>query len=303
MPTDRNPSARLADDLTAFLEFEYGIELHAAEEQHIFPFIHHCAYRPAISYPHGGWHQKPITRDLPRRIHLLRRYLRQEYDFHAMTDASVELAIALQLQLAPDSRRAQGITSDEVLTLLRAIDITTARGCRLRAGILLLRETWARPSEVLKRNLLLDVNASNPRGIAVRVPTSKTNPGPDPEYLIVEHNDDQEQCAVCALHDWVTFLGSDWDGPLMPGLSGYVPTQQTWKVKNFNAELSALAHKAFNGSRHLSAYSFRRGGATTAASFGWPVSAIRRKLRHETLGYIHTYVDTPYLFNIMRSVG
>jgi len=169
----------------------------------------------------------------------------------------------------------------------------------MRAIILILWDTWARPSEILSRQYQTDIDDTDERGIMLLVPTSKVNPGPEPEILTITHNKSQEFCSVCALRAWCDYLGSDWSGPLFPGIIGLEPTRIKMRSTQFWGRFTRLVTRTWGEHRHYSPYSIRRGGATTAAALGWPMSEIKLKLRHDDEFQSMAYIDPAEMFALM----
>jgi hypothetical protein len=300
---------RLAKELKDFVSAEYRIPLSEAIEQpHVHAFLEHCVSRPLVMVPQGGVVQRPLRRTLPSRVKELATLQHRVGLEVRITDSSVTYARQLADQYVTRRKGALPITPDRLLVLLNAIDTNSPYGKRLRAIILCITQTWARPNEILDRAYPDEILTDYDDGIAFIVPRSKTNPGPKPRIFGLRHHKNETVCAVCALKEWVEWLlrwaGEGYRGPLFPIIRRTTARSnpRPLKTPRFRLELQQLAVRCGMSAKSVSAYSFRKGNATTAASRRAPLEQISGGLRQATVRHTLSYIDPDLLFDLMRNV-
>lgn len=285
--------------LESFVRVKFDVEPDGIREDlHSFAFLSHCVTRPIVLSDTGRMKEGPLTRWLPHRVRLLQSYCDALGIACPMGERSMLYATALRDIHAPRRRSAPAMTPADLLRLVTACDRSKPRGLQMKALLLLLWDTWARPSEILRRRFPDDLDATDSRGIIIRLPTSKTKAGTHTEYLTVAHSPEQDLCSICALSDWLRYLGSSWKGQLFPGLKGFTPTAESvW----FKGTLKTLVRTVWGNARHYSPYSLRRGGATAAAALGWSPEIIKNKLRHGHSTHFLDYVDSEVMLSQLRA--
>ncbi len=302
--TELRYAATFKAELEAFARENFGVSTRDInEEVHVRGFLEHCAARPRLhSDGASGMIHGPIRRTLPHRVQCLQWHTQSIGSPYTITDLSIEYARDLRNRYAPTARQARPLTPNDVRQLLQALDVSYPNGARMKALILLYWDTWARPNELLARRYPQELDDTDSRGIVLTVPTSKENRGPTPEYFTVKHDPDTELCAVCALREWLAYLGPNWTGPLFPSLWGYRVSTLPMSTTRLEKCLSTLVRRVWGNARHYTPYSFRRGAATTAASRNWDPKQIQTKLRHDSALEMFTYIDTGELFSHMDTM-
>jgi integrase len=242
----------------------------------------------------------PIRAKLVERVCALAVLLRRKSAPLQITEQSFDAARALQARYAKPFKGARPVLDDDIEQLVRSLDDSNPRHLRLKSGVLLLRSTWARPSEILSRRYPSDINANYRRGIVIAVPTSKTSISP--QYFNVEHDPNPTLCGVCTLRKWLDWLGPGYRGPLFPTLG----PKQCINAKSlgrsyFSAQLSRAFAACGITTHRFTAYSLRKGQATLAAAHGLSLRDIQGRLRHGTILQSVCYIDAPILFQLVRA--
>jgi integrase len=290
---------RYLAQLGALAAEHFDVAGDAVEESHVQAFLDYCVSRPVAYSPRGRMLYKPASRYLPEIVRFVQDYCTNRGLRSPMSSVSHEYACQLRAKIAPETRRAVPLLQKDVDTLIDACITSTPHGLRMRVLLLLFWDTWARPSELLRRRYPDDIDASDQRGIVITVRSSKVNSGPEPEYFAVRHAREENRCPVCSLRTWLEYLGDDWRGPLFPGIKGFLPTAHPLDTTNFCLALKRHAHAALATSQDVSSYSLRRGAATMAAVLDWPPHQIQRKLRHNVSSQMNDYIDAA----LMASLG
>jgi hypothetical protein len=213
------------------------------------------------------------------------------------SDAKLQSEIATKL---PPCNLRRFAAPNELRLLLSAMNPSKAAHLRDSAAILLIWDTWARPHEILNRWYPRDFRHDD-NGLTIILPRSKTNFGPNPEYLLTKHNQCGDSlCPLCALEAWLARLGPDYTGPLFPWVYHDRPVRkQPIKGAQLRLVLVELSN-ACGIEPPLTPYSLRRGGATTAATLRWSFDQIRRKLRHTNCKQSADYINSTTLLEMMR---
>jgi integrase len=301
MENEYTKASRLIRELTMFLHREHDANLQDATEWQIHRFVEYLVDRPA-TYRDGRLGQRPIQRSLVSRIKGLARTLRSLDSPLRITSSTIEYAQQLQLPYLTEKRGAATATIAEIHQLVSALNSDAPRIMRLKAVTLLILHTFARPSEILNRIHPDDVNADQIDGIVLTVPTSKTNPGPKPERFEIVHHPEVLWCAVCALKQWIDWLGDGYAGRLFPMLRRSDDSVQTrpYSTQAYSDSLFRAFARA-GVRRHLTAYSLRKARATHAAAVGIALPTIATSLRHAGLAQAFTYIDRDVLLHRMRN--
>ena len=123
-------------------------------------------------------------------------------------------------------------------------------------------------------------------------PHSKGDPERQGQDVVIPRGSDRVTCAVSAFEDWLLVSGVT-TGPIFGGVQYGALTGQQLHAGDISKILKNAARRAGLPKAKvgkISAYSLRRGLATTARREGRSVESIQRQLRHKnintTLGYI-----------------
>ena len=292
---------RLFREFEAFVAEEHSTD-ELLENPHFRNFLDFLVERPCLYHVNGRPVQKPIRKTLAKRVAQLQRYLRETNNSFQITAPTRSYVSKLQARYVGTTSGAPSVPGEDVERVVRYLDTGRPRHLRLRAITLLVRHAWARPSEIIYRHSPDDINADHFDGVVITVARSKTNNGSRPEYFKIRHGENPRLCAVCALREWVQWLGPDYRGPLFPALT----SDNTIEPRSYSVDQFSLALKrAFTsiglGDRHYSAYSLRKGGATEASAQGMPLKEVQNKLRHSSVSETLTYIDRDVLFTLMRN--
>jgi integrase len=304
MQSERENAERLKQQFESFASEMYGRNLSNVEEDpHFLAFLEHCVERQTTFYMAGRISERPIRAMLQQRVLELGKLLQKTRSRFRISNKAIAYAQTLSDRYATIRKGARAATPEQILLLLSRVDQKTPYGKRMRAAILLLCETWCRPSEIFRRTYPDDVCADYDHGIVITVPRSKTQPGPEPEYFTIPHCTNRQLCAACALHEFVKWLGPTYCGPLFPTITigETKPTGNFWTTAQFHTALKTLQRQSGCEGWGLSGNSFRKAGATNAAANNDPLSEIQEGLRHDSFAYSGHYIDMDVLFERMRS--
>ncbi len=298
-PSMRYNSTLIFKQFCKFLNDEFGSSLSAArEDPHVLRFIDHCVERPTIyAYRHI---QRPIRRFLVWRIRLLAGVLAEMNASLSLSRISFDYAREMSRKYASVDRGSIAATPSDIVALVERLNERDPHELRLKACVLLLWATWARPSELLRRYYPHDICAKYRRGIVIAIPRSKTNVGPSAEYIAVEHDPNKRYCAVCALRRWLDWLGEDYDGPLFPVVMGTRRPGTTPQTTLGLREQLKITQRRHGLATRITPYSFRKGAATAAAANSWKLEDIQRRLRHRSFNYSVPYIDRRVLMQLMK---
>jgi integrase len=301
--SDRDACSRFKLEFETFVLQQFNVAPHQIHETpHALAFLDHCVSRPRVHSSQGRMLQAPLIRTLPERVSDLQRYYGSIGLACPFSDRAHRYAHELRDRIAPVRRRASVLLPNDIRELLDGCDESLPKRLRMRAALLLMWDTWARPSEILSRWYPNDIDATDDRGIIIVVQRSKANQGPLPEYFTIRHANDDDLCPVCNLRKWLDYLGKNWNGPLFPGLRGFEPTLQPLSTIGFNKAMSTIARRVWGKGRHYTSYSLRRGAATTAAALDWPSELIQAKLRHDFVIQISDYIDGHAMASATQSI-
>ena len=298
-----NAARNLYGRLNDFAFERYGVREEDVAEEHVIAFIEHLPEQAPVLV--DGWRrQMPMQRTLGIQFGALARHLRENGIHCPVTHRAINYAEELAERYAPEPIQAPAMSDDIFRETIDGCSTETAGGKRDRAAFLVVRGTWARPSEILRRMYPAEVRAEFREGIVIVVPSSKINQRGEPEYLPIAHAPSERHCAVCALRDWLDYLGPDYKGPLFPRLdvNRRRPMASAMSTADFNVQLRKAVNRVGLGAIHYSSYSLRRGPATAAALRGEPLSKISEALRHENYLQALTYIEAPAMFEMMKNV-
>jgi integrase len=294
-------AAKLLRQLQEFLTERYGIALNEAQEvPHIHAFLEHVVERPTLRH-YREIVQRPIRSTLVQRIADLRQRLYAMGCSLRLTAVTARYALELQNRYSTGRKGALAAYPEDVARLVDWLDDRRPRHLSLKAATLLIWHTWARPSEILSRYYPDDLDPDHTDGIVIIVPRSKTNPGGRPEHFKILHHENTVLCAICALRQWLEWLGADYRGPLFPALSSKRSvTSVPYSTMKFSQALSRAFVAAGVTRRRYTSYSLRKGQATSAASRCRDLKRVQETLRHEHLAQSVDYIDRDVLFDLMR---
>lgn len=303
MSNEERDACRLAGELEDFLKGHYGIAISdAREDPHVLTFFDHCADRSSF-LTENGKRQRSIRHSLVERAYGLANWLRRNESPLQLSARSVDHARLLSDWYSDDRKPRTAIAVRDFRVLIASIETSTPHGKRLKAFLLLLWSTWARPGEIRCRRYPQDVRADYDAGVVITVPRSKTNSGPTPEYLTIAHEPTPEMCPVCALREWLDWLGPDYEGPLFPTVrnGGSQPTSRMMSRVDANTQLLRALRRCGLARKGIVLYSIRRGCATAAAAARWDLTQIQEGLRHRQCRQSVHYIDPDVLFAMMKS--
>lgn len=181
--------------------------------------------------------------------------------------------------------QAKPAVVDAIREMVAACDLTTPKGLRDRAIILIGFSIMGRRSEVTALNVS-DITAHE-KGMIVLIRMSKTDQDAKGAKVPIRYADDPTLCPVVAVQAWLAAMERRGvkDGPLFrridrngrlggtPGAAGRGgPRMSPQSVHNIVQRLARAA--GLENAEEYKGHSLRAGGATAAAAAGAPVSAI-----------------------------
>ncbi len=265
---------------------------------HVMAFLVHCVNRPVVRDERGQLVEGPLRNGLSTLVEALSVYYRC-VGISPITKRVRRFAAALREQYGRPPRLAEPLTLEGVRDFISAMN-RRPLGLRNKAVLLLLCETWCRPGELLALDYPGCVRGSGD-GIVVTFAHCKADCG-EPHFVPVAHARDPDLCPICALKVWIDYLGPGYVGPLFPSLRQGRPRPASLSTSGVTSMLRSLAKKSGRNPDTYSSYSTRRGSATIAASEGWELSAIQRKLWHAHVGQTLHYIGIDALMGRTRSV-
>jgi hypothetical protein len=285
--------------LVEFVREQFNADEAHMCEAHVMAFLEYCLTRPRRHSENGRLVEAPICNGLPNVVSNLSAYYR-EIRPTLITARTWRFAESLRDRYGPAPRKATALTPGDARAFVAVLD-RRPHNLRTKAAFLLLCTTWRRPSEFLWLDYPQCVRAGYDRGIVLVVPKNKTNPR-EPRLSPILHTKDRTICPVCALREWLDFLGRDYRGPLFPTLCKKRPRQVSLRVGDFTETIQALARRTGRPPGLYGSYSLRRGGASTAAALGWDLEVIQRQLWHKNVSETLQYIDPDVLTRRTRSV-
>lgn len=272
------------------------------EDPHIFAFLSYCTTRPVTYDRTGRTAERPFRRTLPDLVVSIESSYRASGQRCPITRRSHAFARRLCKRLCEAPRKAKPLLPRLMRKCAQALSAKYPWQRRLKAILLLLCDTWCRPSEVLRLRYPAGILAAYDKGIVLTISRSKTNQSGDPEFIPVAHTADASICPVCALKDWIDFLGWNHRGLLFPTFRpGYKIGCSVVATGSFTRSLKDTLRRVGCSPKGYSAYSTRRGAATGAVVANWPWDRIQRKLRHKHIFATFGYVDDDVLMQRARS--
>lgn len=184
-------------------------------------------------------------------------------------------------------------TAIDTLTILAMIAVAKLEN-RLRAArdiaILLFSFAGAfRPSETCA--VRVEDLDFRPQGLQVYIPSSKNNYR-KPRFVTITYASSPEHCPIHALKRWLAESGIT-EGPVFRRISRF--DKLYFPGTALSHGMISLIIRRYARQLHLpgriSAYSLRRGCATTAAGNGVSLETLQRHLRHEHEQTTQEYVD------------
>lgn len=297
---------KFLEDLEEFITLTFGVSLaQSQEEPHVFSFLDYCVERPPLWRPDGARLQGPVRQTLPSRVRFAALHA-EEFGFPiTITGRSIQYAVDLIRQYAKREKGARAILPSELEVIADSADRANPFGLRFLAAVRCLWETWARPSELLRRIYPDDFSADYDEGIVITVPVSKTNQcGNRPEFFTIPHYQDINLCPACTLRDWRDWLGEDYRGPMFTTLDRHtmLPTGHILYTSTLTDQLKQHGRKVRIETNRLGSYSLRKGPATDAIANGGSWGHTSRRLRHHRIDQTLAYVDPAVLFERVRSL-
>lgn len=299
MASDRDSTRALVGQFFTFGNDNYGLDpQYLQEDPHLLEFLDYCTRRP-WKYKDGKLAERPLHQNLYERVHLLQRF-GPDFDLpFCVTELSLEYALTLIKDFVKRDPGSRPLSPDEVRQIIATIDTSNPLGKRFKAALLCIWETWARPSEVLRRLYPDELSADFDRGIVITVSKSKTNPR-NPKILTLEHDRDREMCSICALDVWLQDLGCDYRGPLFPTIckakSPFMCSHTLWEEARRHAAIAGL------NPENIGSYSLRKGPATTSAIKGHDTAYLIEKLGQQSSRCWQAYVSRDAMFDVMSRV-
>lgn len=297
----RSAAKRLLLQFEEYVAEHWGAHLSDTREvPHVRAFIEYLATRPCASR-HGRLYQKPIRKTLLAHVDALAALLRSlDYPLQ-IGNETLRYARQLQDSFTTWRRGAFPARADDLRQLATSLDVTRPRQLRLKAIMLLVWYTWARPSEIIGRRFPEDLRTNHNDGIVLTVGRSKTNPNA-PEFFKIRHETDTLLCAICTLRLWLEWLGEGYRGPLFPLLDWRnVVVPGAYTSNYFSQSLRRAFVNAGITRQRYTAYSLRKGRATGAAAVRIPLERIQHSLRHSELAQSIEYIDPEVLLENMRN--
>jgi len=296
----RRYARQFLEQLATFIHDHFGVRLEDAREvPHVSAFLEHVVERPR-TYSAGKLVERPVRETLVDRCIDLQKLLAYMGSSLQISEGTIRYAAQLRLRYRRESSGATPAREGDVIKLIESLDEHRLRDLRLKAIVLLVWHSWARPSEIIGRQYPDEIDASHPDGVIVTVPRSKANPGSRRERFLIRHDANTFVCAVCCLGKWLNVLGDNYRGPLFVGThrNDTLSTTQYTPGMLTRALMKAFRNAGVTG-RHYTAYSLRRGQATRAAALRIAPAEIQRALRHKSFSQSLAYIDADTLFTTL----
>lgn len=192
-------------------------------------------------------------------------------------------------------RQAYPLSVRELRTMILA-QPWGLKAVRDRCAMLLGFAAAARPEELV----LIEVEHLKPLvdgRLLLTIPHSKTDQESQGQTVVIPRGSDRVTCPVAALEDWLA-VSELAGGPVLRGVQyGQLTANRLWPG-DISKMLKAAARRAGFPKRVVektSAYSLRRGLATTARQQGRSLDSIQRQCRHRNVATTLRYVATEEL--------
>lgn len=185
-------------------------------------------------------------------------------------------------------RQAPPILVSDLRAMVRACDLSTKRGAR-DAAVLLVGFTMA-----LRRSELAALNVEDlemkERGVVATIRHQKNDPGGKGMRKAVVLADDVELCATLALKRWLRMSGRTSGALFSTVIHGDHLRSTRLSVQGVNRVVKRYAAAAGLEEMRFTAHSMRAGFVTSAAQAGKSLATIQQQTGHKSLNVLMSYV-------------
>ena len=235
---------------------------------------------------------KPAT--LGRRISAIRRIHDVAGHPNPITGTVREALSAVRRVKGSDQRQAQAFSTEDIRAALAALDLTTPRGLRDRAVMLVGFAAALRRSEIVGLNVA-DIG-DQPGGLVIRIRRSKGDQEGKGQAIGIVYGEHVGTCPVRALREWLRVAGIS-EGPVFrPVSTGDNVGERRIGANTINRITKQAATDAGLDADLYSAHSLRSGHATTSIRNGCRDIDVMTTTRHKNLEMVRHYYRESQLF-------